>query len=124
MLWLVYHRKSYQSLPLTYSLHSNACNLPANRLGLSWTVTDEIANYHQSAILRWRLAPGNWKIHQQSVQGDGMSIDIQASPGLSRLELTEGWESRHYMSRTPIPVLEVEIQPDRAIITSHIHLSS
>jgi hypothetical protein len=28
---------------------------------------------------------------------------------IQRLEITEGWESRYYLEKTPLPVLEVEI---------------
>jgi|GEM_PF-176764 len=92
--------------------------------GSSWTITDEISEYNQSAILRWRLAPGDWKLDRQTVIGEDIRIDIQVSPEFSRLELTDGWESRHYFSRTPIPVLEVEVRPHQAIIGTCIHINS
>jgi hypothetical protein len=34
--------------------------------------------------------------------------------------LVEGWESRHYLEKTPLPVLEVEIQ-QAGTLTTQLH---
>lgn len=73
-------------------------------------VTDEMQGFQESAVLRWRLAPGDWRWQDGVLLGHGMQIRIEASQPLRRCELIEGWESRYYSKKTPLPVLEVEIE--------------
>jgi hypothetical protein len=43
-------------------------------------------------------------------------LRVTASVPLARLELTTGWESRYYLQREAVPVLEAEInQPGRLV---------
>jgi len=35
-----------------------------------------------------------------------------------RFELVEGWESRYYLKKTPIPVLEIEVDRPGELITT------
>ncbi|MNR08726.1 hypothetical protein D3C85_1248960 [compost metagenome] len=75
-------------------------------------------------MLRWRLAPGSWELVRtlESVhlinRHDGVfTLDVQASMALVRCELVEGWESRHYLEKTPVPVLEIEVQQPGTLTT-------
>jgi hypothetical protein len=40
----------------------------------------------------------------------GLELAVSADVAIERFELVEGWESRHYLERTQVPVLEVEIR--------------
>lgn len=81
----------------------------------SLVVEDDVAGFSHKAILRWRLVPGEWKFHATaggfSVTNDGLRgvLNVQSSVPVLRAEIVEGWESRHYLEKTPLPVLEVEI---------------
>ena len=46
----------------------------------------------------------------------------QSMTAIERLQLAEGWESRHYLERTPLPVLEVAIGPGGAVLETRIDL--
>lgn len=72
-------------------------------------VTDEIDGFKDSAVLRWRLAPGDWQWEGDWLVGHGCRLRVTASQPLKRRELVEGWESRYYSHKTSLPVLEVEV---------------
>ncbi|WP_193075262.1 heparinase II/III family protein [Pseudomonas sp. FME51] len=74
-------------------------------------VEDKIDNFERKAILRWRLRPGAWTIDtaSQRIQTNGFSLRVTSTTPIKRFEVVEGWESRYYFKKTPVPVLEVEV---------------
>jgi hypothetical protein len=77
-------------------------------------VVDELSGFSRKAVLRWRVAPGDWRLAGTSLTNSVHVLTVQASMPIVRCELVEGWESLHYLEKTPVPVLEVEInQPGR-----------
>lgn len=72
-------------------------------------VIDAIYGFKKSAILRWRLAPGHWCWEDDWLVGHECRLRVLASQPIVRIEIVEGWESRYYSQKTPIPVLEVEV---------------
>src|SRR5690606_17517363 len=80
-------------------------------------VTDQVRGFAEKAVLRWRLEPGHWVMEGSSVRNGDHVLRIDTSVAPSRFELIEGWESRYYLQRTSVPVLEVEIH-EPATITS------
>lgn len=88
-------------------------------IGHRWRVTDRVQGAHR-AILRWRLAPDSWALDTD--RGLCMSryadISIQTDKPALRLELTQAWESRHYLEKTLIPVLEVEAEVGQGVFES------
>lgn len=73
-------------------------------------VSDDVENFESAAVLRWRLAPGNWVWEDGWLIGNGVRLRVQTSQPVKRCELVEGWESRYYTRKTPLPVLEVEVE--------------
>lgn len=90
-------------------------------------VVDEVAGFSSKAILRWRLAPGPWKLQATAdgcrltkVTGDGAHVlTVQGTMRMIRCELAEGWESRHYLEKTVLQVLEIEVQQAGTITTEY-----
>ncbi|HPB74801.1 MAG TPA: heparinase II/III-family protein, partial [Chromatiaceae bacterium] len=81
-------------------------------------VEDEVFGFASKAVLRWRLAPGDWRQAGDTVRRDdtGNALRVTASVPIARMELVQGWESRYYLQRVAVPVLEVEItQPGRLV---------
>ena len=81
-------------------------------------VEDQVAGFARRAVLRWRLAPGDWTLEGATVRqrGAATTLRVTASVPIARMELTQGWESRYYLQREAVPVLEVEItQPGRLV---------
>jgi hypothetical protein len=86
-----------------------------------WTVEDRIAGPYRSAMLRWRLAPGMYVRNGATFEGAGVRVTVSGVEA-ERVRLAEGWESRHYRERTPLPVLEVELPAGEAAVTTEIRL--
>lgn len=90
-------------------------------------VIDEVLGFARQAVLRWRLMPGDWHF-ESSPDGPSLmlhggrqfSLNVSADVPITRCELVEGWESRHYLEKTPVPVLEVEIQ-QAGTLTTQLH---
>lgn len=81
-------------------------------------VEDEVGGFKDSAVLRWRLAPGGWNLDHTSADAPRLirvdqrrvTMTVSSSTPIVRCELVNGWESRHYLEKTPLTVLEVEIR--------------
>lgn len=80
-------------------------------------VRDEVAGFQRSATLRWRLIPGTWRLSRERDccvsafdEDRHFHLSIQSTVPITCSHFVDGWESRHYMERTPLTVLEVEIQ--------------
>jgi hypothetical protein len=103
--------------------HHRAVRLHAGRL----EVVDKVQGFARKAVLRWRLQPGDWRLELSPqglrlVQGseEAVTLCVSASVLVMRCELVEGWESRHYLEKTRLPVLEVEIQQP-GTLTTEVH---
>jgi len=91
----------------------------------SLQVTDELSGFRRSAVLRWRLCPGSWRIERHGdmvrvhyAAAGGMTLSVQAGMPLIRAELVDGWESLHYFEKTALPVLEVEFASPGTCVSS------
>lgn len=81
-------------------------------------VKDTVAGFERKAVLRWRFMPGSWSLAVASptaltVTSGGHSpvtLNIHSTVPMADARITEGWESRHYLEKTAVPVLEVEIR--------------
>lgn len=83
-------------------------------------VTDQVSGFASKAVLRWRLKPGEWMIdvEAQRIQSGEFSLTVATPIPVKRFELVEGWESRYYLQKTPLPVLEIEIDQPGELITT------
>lgn len=87
-------------------------------------VKDDVKGFADKAVLRWRLMPGDWRL-EDTVQGSILklgtaavaTLEVSASVPITRCELVQGWESLHYLQKTPLPVLEVEVREAGTLIT-------
>lgn len=70
--------------------------------GREWRVTDHLSGPFRQAVLRWRLAPGEWRMVGDAVEGKAARIVVKGGA----LALEEGWESLAYgrVSRCPVLV--------------------
>jgi len=85
-----------------------------------WQIIDAIDGFENKAILRWRLAPVEWRLNGQKCCGDAADISVKSSVPITRCELVKGWESRCYMKMTELPVLEVSIGAKPATLITEI----
>lgn len=96
--------------------HQRAVELMRNRLA----VTDEVSGFLKSAVLRWRLSPGEWSLQGNTLTGESGVLTVVANVPLVRLNLVAGWESRFYLSKSPVPVLEAEIAEPGRFSTEYV----
>jgi Heparinase II/III-like protein/Heparinase II/III N-terminus len=96
----------------TVTLRSNAVS-----------VLDQVQGFKRKAVLRWRLAPGNWSQNATGCASAMGQIKVECSVPIRRMSLESGWESRHYLEKSTVPVLEVEIAEAPAVLTTTVTLS-
>ena len=85
----------------------------------SLQVQDRLSGFKEKAVLRWRLAPGNWKVEEQSITNGEHRLTVSSDMTIERFELTQGFESRYYLQKTITPVLEVEVHQPGIITTDY-----
>lgn len=90
--------------------------------GDRWLVKDKISGFRDKAVLRWRLAPGEWALDGFTCMGELASLSVESSAPVKRMELVTGWESRYYLEKTELHVLEIEVGVGAAVITTEIIL--
>lgn len=81
-------------------------------------VLDRIDGFKEKAVLRWRLPFGKWDIEKCSnkliLRNDQLtnftiSVSTEDQAKFYRTEIVVGWESLHYLEKTNVSVLEVEV---------------
>jgi hypothetical protein len=70
---------------------------------------DTLEGRADKAVLRWRLMPGTWQLSRQSVSNGAIRLSVEADRPVTRVTLTDGAESRYYLQKSTLPVLEVEV---------------
>ena len=96
--------------------HKRTVTLRAETL----SVLDEARGFKRKAVLRWRLAPGNWSQNETGCTSSMGRIRVESSVPIRRMSLESGWESRHYLEKSAVPVLEVEIDQSPAVLTTTV----
>jgi hypothetical protein len=95
--------------------HQRDVHLSENAL----KVTDKIGGFAKKAVLRWRLEPGEWRVEGSSLCNGEHRLTLEASMPIARFELVEGWESRYYLDKEQVPVLEVEVHQPGSLTTEY-----
>ena len=92
----------------------------ARRLDLSpgqLLVTDQITGITDHAVIRWRLAPGDWTLDGTTLRGMGVTITLTSDTPLEMVHLTQGWQSCYYLQKLPLPVLTATIRSAGTLTT-------
>lgn len=80
-------------------------------------VVDRVSGFTDKAVLRWRLMPGIWQWQGDTLTDGRRRLTVTSSVPIARRELVDGWESRYYSHKSPLPVLEVELQAAGTLTT-------
>ncbi|MEK9571310.1 MAG: heparinase II/III-family protein [Paracoccaceae bacterium] len=87
--------------------HEREVNLSCDGL----TVVDRIRGFKKQAVMRWRLCPDEerniWRLREDGAENVAFRIRVTPSDSIVSIRLVQGWESRYYCKKTPVPVLEV-----------------
>lgn len=124
--WLQTTRKSFnfseslKNFSTTYSdylgcTHERSLALTDSHL----KITDTVSGFKNSAILRWRLKPGQWKLAGNKISNGVHCIAIQSNVKINRIEITSGIESIYYFQESSLPVIEIEINEPGTITTEY-----
>lgn len=85
----------------------------------SLRVVDTVSAFTSRAVLRWRLRPGAWHLAGEVCSDGAHRLTVSADVEVVRRELVAGWESRYYMHREPVPVLEVEVASAGTVVSEY-----
>ena len=85
----------------------------------SLKVMDRISGFRKKAVLRWRLKPGNWQLEGDTLSNGQQSLTIAGDMPIQRIELVDGLESRYYLDKSSVPVLEVEVNSPGYLLTEY-----
>lgn len=93
--------------------HHRAVTLKAN----SFMCVDTISGKFQKAIVRWRLAPGDWRRNGVAVRSGKYSIalELDGIPIFPTLSTT--LESRYYLQKTEVPEISAEVSGPGVLVT-------
>lgn len=78
---------------------------------------DRLAGTATRAVLRWRLNPGPWRQDGASFTDGKTVLLVESDDPAMQLRLGTGAESRHYLDRQPLPVLEVSVRVPATLST-------
>jgi len=101
--------------------HLRAISVTENRL----CVVDTLEGFRDFAVLRWRLAPGDWVLridheyNEAHVSCGAQLLTVRTNVPIVTCQLTIGWESRHYLEKLPLPVLELEVRQAATLTTEY-----
>lgn len=108
----------YQSM---YRDRWGACHHRSVRLSDGvLTVVDTMSGHRERAVLRWRLAPGEWQLSGNELRGKHAVVRIGCDPEAVRIAMVEEWESRYYMERTVLPTLQIDLARGAATVETVI----
>jgi hypothetical protein len=88
-------------------------------------VRDRVQGFEKRAVLRWRLAPGDWRQEEDAANRrcvrnhHGHVLTVTSDVPIARCEIVQGWESLHYLEKTPVPVLELEVNQPGTLTTEY-----
>lgn len=100
------------------AVHRRTVELLSNKL----KVIDRLSGFKRKAVLRWRLVPGNWKLSGAVLTSEKFKIEIDSENEME-VRLHSGLESRHYLEKNEVPVIEIEIQKSGTIAMTLEHLA-
>ena len=83
-------------------------------------IIDTIKAFKNNAVLRWRLFDSNWKIYENICKCNIFEIKILSNIKSVNFKLTQGYESLYYMEISKVPVLEIHIKGNNAVLMSII----
>ena len=78
---------------------------------------DRLEGAAQMATLRWRLEPGAWRHEGQGITNGRINLTVTSDDPAMRLVLGSGLESRYYLDKESLAVVEVMVRLPAKIVT-------
>jgi len=90
-----------------------------------WLVTDDLSGFQESVVLRWRVCPDvEWSQCENGIRSSLASLSCSSESEFERVEVCAGWESRFYLQKTSLPVLELELGPGHHRVITTISINA
>ena len=83
---------------------------------------DRLSGPFGRAVLRWRLAPRDWRTTSLGAACDDLTLTL-AADAPARIRLTQGWESPAYGVVRPAPVLELAAEAPVSRVTTCLEVA-
>lgn len=118
------HWPRSQALPDGAAYRDHRGNTHQRRVsatGRLWLIEDAVAGPFRALVLRWRLAPAEWRLTATGAASPLATIALAADAPLT-LRLAQGWESPRYGTIQPVPVLEAHARAPITRLASRIEL--
>ncbi len=110
--------KSDNRMSVAYTSAKNNCHSRCvNKIEKGWEIQDEISGKFKIAVLRWILNPSDWAIMGDTISNGKITLNVSSNHDVS-LKLKNGFESLYYMSKVPVPILEIECSTGCSINTN------
>jgi hypothetical protein len=81
------------------------------------TCFDEVSGHAKLCKIRWRLDNGPWKIEGNSVSDGKVKLVVSSPSKAINFRIVTGYESRHYLEKTEVQVVEFEVKVPAEIKT-------
>ena len=82
-----------------------------------WIIVDEISGFTKKAVLRWHLPDKKWLLRENRAECKDAILEVKKNNAVTNIALVWMPESRFYMKKTQMPVLEVQISEASEILT-------
>ena len=79
---------------------------------------DELSGDAARAVIRWRLRPRDWRLEGNRLDDGRYRLTVESDAPSMTLRLAEGSESRYYLKKSPLPVLEILVPVPSTVQTS------
>lgn len=93
--------------------HRRSLTLSDSRIDIE----DDIKGFNKEAVLRWHLPKKDWKLKGKNITSDKYNIEINATVPITKVALVDGWQSRYYLKKELITVIEITVRQPTKITT-------
>jgi len=83
----------------------------------SLEVIDTISGFNNSATIRWHLPNMSWQLNHNRLTAEQYTIEVNSRETIKNIALVDGLQSRYYLKKAIIPVLEITLTQASTIST-------
>ena len=113
----VHEENGTQISSASYTDSKGASHTRRVELGQNWMIcTDDVKGFADSAVLKWRVPPGDWILVNGNFINNKIKISVTADVE-KEMCIYNSIESRYYTLAEPITVLETVVKDTARIIT-------
>lgn len=81
-------------------------------------IEDHLDGFVKHATLRWHLPLKNWLLTENVLINEHFTVRFSSNVKIEQLTLVDGWQSRYYLKKDPINIIELTIVEPGTIITT------